>query len=213
MTTTPKETRANYFADDVAAPALRKSVVAFLAKVQRDIVSKYLSPENTHRLRHGGTWAHPGLPSTSNGNFERHSAVAEISFEDLVKHDLGVIDRFAQKLAQDMERQFAQMMYSTVSAAANQAGNTVDAKTAGSTREAFAEMIEKIQFAADKFGQVRLPEIHAGPEAAAKLKKSLDDAPPEFQHRIEEIKARKIAEALDREAQRKARFVRYGDKG
>jgi hypothetical protein len=189
MTTTPKGTRASYFADEAAAPALGKSVVAFLAKIQRGIVAKHLSPENTHRLRHGGTWAHPGLPNTSDGKFETHASIAEISFEDIVKHDLSVIDRFAQKLAQDMERQFAQLMYSTVSAAADQVGNTVDAKAAGSTREAFAEMLEKIEFASDKFGNVRLPEIHAGPEAAAKLRKSLDDAPPAFQRRIEEIKA------------------------
>jgi len=211
MTTAPRKKRANYFADENAASAFDKSVVAFLATVQKGIVSKYLAPENTHRLRHGGEWAHPGLPHAVHGGLEQHSSVAEIPFEGIVKHDLGVIDRFVQKLAQDMERQFAQMMYSTVSAACDQTGNTVDAKAAGSTREAFAEMIEKIEFSADKFGEVSLPEIHAGPEAAAKLKKALEDAPPAFQQRIEEIKARKIAEALDREAQRKARFVRYGD--
>jgi hypothetical protein len=211
MTTVPRKKRASYFADEFTASAFDKSVMTFLATVQKGIVSKYLSPENTHRLRHGGNWAHPGLPHAVNGDLEQHSSVAEIPFEDIVKHDLGVIERFAQKLADDMERQFAQMMYSTVSAACDQTGNTVDAKASGSTREAFAEMIEKIEFAADKFGKVNLPEIHAGPEAVASLKKALEGAPPAFHQRIEEIKARKIAEALGREAQRKARFVRYGD--
>lgn len=211
MTMSPRKKRASYFADEGAASAFDKSTAAFLATVQKGIVSKYLSPENTHRLRHGGHWTHPGLPQAVNGGLEQHSSVAEISFEDIVKHDLGVIDRFAQKLAEDMERQFAQMMYATVSAACDQTGNTIDAKTAGSTQEAFAEMIETIQFSADKFGKVNLPEIHAGPEAAAKLTKALEEAPPAFQQRIEEIKSRKIAEALDRETQRKARFVRYGD--
>jgi hypothetical protein len=213
MVTTPKERRASYFADEAAASAFSKSVATFLAAIQKAIVSKYLRPENMHRLRHGGTWIHPGLPHAVNAGLEQHSFVAEIPFEDLVNHDLGVIDRFAQKLAEDMERQFAQMMYSSVSAACDQTGNTVDAKAAGSTLDAFAEMLEKIQFAADKFGKVSLPDIHAGPEAAASLKKALDSAPPAFQRRIQEIKSRKIAEALDREAERKARFVRYGNEG
>lgn len=211
MATTPRKKRTSYFADDCVASAFDKSVVSFLATVQKGIVAKYLSPENTHRLRHGDRWGHPGLPHALDGGLEQHSSVAEIPFEDIVKHDLGVIDRFVQKLAQDMERQFAQMMFSTVTAACDQTGNTVDAKAAGSTREAFAEMIEKIQFSADKFGKVNLPEIHAGPEAAASLKKALEEAPPDFQQRIEEIKARKTAEALDREVHRKTRFVRYGD--
>lgn len=213
MSKTQNETRVSYFADDAAEYALGDSVTAFLAAVHKDIVSRYLSPENTHRLRHGGTWTHPGLPNAVDAGFEQHSAVVEIPFEDLVKHDLSVIDRFAQKFAQNMEQQFAQMMYSTVLAACDQSGNTVDAKAAGSTLDAFAEVLEKIQFSVDKFGKVTLPEIHAGPEAVASLKKGLAAAPPAFEQRIEDIKARKTAEALERESQRKARFVRYGGKG
>lgn len=211
MTTSPRTKRTTYFADERASSAFDKSIMAFLATVQKGIVFKLLSPENMHRLRHGGQWSHPGLPHAVNRDLEQHSSVASIPFEDIVKHDLGIIDRFVQKFTQDMERQFSQMIFSTVATACNQTGNIVDAKAAGSAHEAFAEMIEKIEFSADKFGTVKFPEIHAGPEAAAKLKKSLEDAPPAFQQRIEEIKARKIAEALDREAKRKARFVRYGD--
>lgn len=212
MSMTPKKVQAIYFQDKRVASALQKSITEFLSVVQKEIVSRYLSPENTHRLRHGGQWEHPGLPNAVNGDIEQHSSVAEIRFEDIVNHDLGLIDRFAQKFAQDMERQFAQMMYSTISTACDQTGNTVDAKASGDLCEAFAEMLEKIEFCSDKFGNVKLPEIHAGSEAASNLKKAVEDAPPEFHIRMEKIKARKIAEALDREAKRKARFVRYGDK-
>jgi hypothetical protein len=212
MSMAPKKMRAIYFEDERVSSAFQKSIVALLTTIQKDIVSKYLPPENTHRLRHGGKWEHPGLPDAVNGGIEQHSSVNKIQFEDIVNHDLGLIDRFVQKIAQDMERQFTQMMYSTVFTACDQTGNTVDAKAAGSTREAFAEMLEKIQFCADKFGNVRLPEIHAGPEAVSTLKNAFEDASPEFHERMEAIKARKIAEALDREVKRKARFVRYGDK-
>lgn len=213
MTMTQKETRASYFADDVAECAFGESVTAFLAAVHKDIVSRYLSPENTHRIRHGGTWTHPGLPNAVDASIEQHSSVVEIPFEDLMKHDLSAIDRFAQKFAENMEQQFAQMMYASVIAACDQTGNTVDAKATGSTLDAFAEVLEKVQFSVDKFGKVTLPEIHGGPEAIASLKKGLAAAPPDFEQRIEDIKARKTAEALERESQRKARFVRYGGNG
>lgn len=211
MTTSQRKTRANYFADEQTASAVGKSVATLLASIQKAIVAKYLSPENTHRLRHGDQWSHPGLSHVVDGDLEEHSSFGEIRFDDIVMHDLSVIERFAQALAQDMERQFAHMMYSTVFQACDRTENVVDAKAAGSTLEGFAEMIEKIQFSADRSGEVRLPEIHAGPEAAAKFKKAFEEAPPAYLERMEEIKARKIAEAIDREAQRKARFVRYGD--
>lgn len=210
MSTAPKKMRAIYFEDERVSSAFQKSMMEFLTAIQKNIVCRYLSPENTHRLRHRGKWGHPGSPDVVNGGIEQHSSFAELPFEDIVKHDLGLIDRFAQKLAQDMERQFAQMMYSAISTVCDQTGNTVDAKAAGAC-EAFAEMLEKIQFSADKSGKVNFPELHGGPEAVARIQKALENAPPEYHQRIEEIQARKIAEALDREAKRKARFVRYGD--
>lgn len=61
MSMTPKKVQAIYFQDKRVASALQKSITEFLSVVQKEIVSRYLSPENTHRLRHGGQWEHPGL--------------------------------------------------------------------------------------------------------------------------------------------------------
>ena len=204
-------TRIDYFADEVSDREFHRAVVKFFGAVQKRIVARYLAPENTHRMRHGGEWTHPGLPSASGGEMQQHSSETEIAFDDLVNHDLKLIDRFDAQLEQDIGRQFATMIYSTANAACEQSGNVVDAKAIGSVTEAFAAMLEKIQFSADKDGKVNLPEIPVGPEAAVKLEKALKEAPPEFSQRIEEIKARKIAEALQREVERKARFVRYGE--
>ena len=84
------------------------------------------------------------------------------------------------------------------------------AGAAGSAHEAIAQMLEKVEFSSDKFGTVTPPTIHAGPETVQAMRKSAADAPPEFHQRIEAINARKTAEAVEREVQRKARFVRYG---
>lgn len=211
MNTPHSGRRANYFSDEMGEEKFHQSFVKLLAQIQKESLSKYLSPENTHRFKHGGQWAHPAAPDVSPGDMKAHSAQTEVSFDKLLNHDLTVIDEVIGQLTEGMERQFAQMMYSTVSAAADAVGNTVDAKAAGSPHEAFAQMLEKVQFSADKFGKVTPPTIHLGPEALQALQRSTADAPPEFHKRMAAIKARKTAEALEREVQRKARFVRYGD--
>lgn len=211
MNTAPRGRRANYFSDEMGEEEFHQSFVTLLVQIQKEAFSKYLNPENTHRFKHGGQWSHPAAPDVLPGGMKAHSAQTEVAFDKIVNHDLTVIDQVLVQLAESMERQFAQMMYSTVSAAADAVGNTVDAKAAGSPHEAFAQMLEKVQFSADKFGNVTPPTIHLGPEALQALQRSAADASPEFHQRIEAIKARKTAEALEREVQRKARFSRYGD--
>jgi hypothetical protein len=211
MTTSPKVRRANYFSDEMGEEEFHQSFVKLLAKMQKEAFSKYLNPENTHRFKHGGQWAHPAAPAALPGDMKVHSAQTEVSFDKLVNHDLTVIDEVFGQLAESMERQLVQMLYSTVSAAAASVGNTVDAKAAGSPREWFAQVLEKVQFSANKLGIVSPPEIHLAPETAQALRASVAEAPPEFHQRIEAIKARKTAEAIEREVQRKARFARYGN--
>lgn len=202
--------RANYFSDEIGIAEFHQAFIKLLVQVRQATTNKYLRPENTYRFKHGGQWAHPAASEAFIGDTRAHSSAAEVTFERLVNHDLGLIREVIGKITEDMERQFAQTMYSTVSAAAEKAGNSVDGQSAGSPREAFAQALEKIQFSADKFGNVALPEIHLNPETAEKLRKSIDEAPPEFNQRIEEIKARKIAEAREHEEQRKSRFLHYG---
>lgn len=203
--------RRGFFEDEIVGVECQKAFHQLLVFARKKVVNKYLPPQNTQRIRHGGDWRHPGLPNAVEGGLQQHSSMVEIRFEDLAKHDLGVIERVVQQLSNDMEQQFLGMMFATVGTACEQTGNTVDAASAGSTEEAFAQMLEKIEFSADKKGNVSLPEIHTGPEAFARLSEALGNAPQSFHQRIEEIKARKIADAIKREEERKARFARYGD--
>jgi len=210
MSSAPLRRRACYFSDEVGEDDFHLSFTKLMTKVQANVVSKYLRADNTQRFKHGGQWAHPAAPQAQTTGLKEHSSETSVSFEKIANHDLTVIKEVVGGLVEDMERQFAQMMYSSVSAAAESVGNVVDTPSAGLPREAFAQMLEKIEFASDKFGTVTLPEIHSHPIAAKKLQQSIAEAPPEFHQRIEEIKARKAAEALAREVERKARFVRYG---
>jgi hypothetical protein len=203
--------RKDYFAQQSAVAAFDRMVAKHVSDILKAIVSQFMPPENTQRLRHGGDWRHPGLPGAIGSGMQLHTSEVMINYEDVVNHDLRAIDRYAQKIAVDMSRQFRQMMYATVSAACDQTGNVVDAKAAGGPLEAFATMLEKIQFRADRYGHVTLPQMHLSPELMEKLREAENAAPPELLQRINDTRERKTVEAIEAESIRKARFVRYGE--
>lgn len=178
--------------------------------VQKSLVARYLSNENTLRLYHGNGWGHPANPEACAGGLKEHSYYSETRFQDIVDHKLELISQCVSELSEAMHRQFAQMMYSTISEACDQSGNVVDAKGMP-LEDAFISTIEKISFSADKNGVVCLPEIHAHPDLAGKMIDAVNAAPPEFKNRLDEITERKSLEALEREVERKAKFVKYGE--
>lgn len=211
MNDSAQASKGGYFIDDIGAAAFSTAFTLMLATLQKEIVSQYISPGNTRRFRHGGDWNHPGTPEAIGNGMQTHSAEVETTFQDLIDNDLGAIARTAQHLSETMHQQFAQMLYSTLGAACDLAGNTVDAKAEGSLEQAFMSVIEKIQFSADKNGKVTLPEVHVAPDTAARMIAALEAASPEYKERLEILKARKIEEALEREVERKAKFARYGE--
>jgi hypothetical protein len=109
-----------------------------------------------------------------------------------------------------MQRQFAAMMYSTISEACDASGNTIDAQKEGSLLDSYVAMLEKIEFAVDERGNVEMPQIHP-PELAERITAALKGAPPEFQEKVEQLKQKKASEATEREAARRAKFARYGE--
>ena len=68
----------------------------------------------------------------------------EIKFDDLVRGDLSLIRGKLSTVTQDMQRQFMEMLYATISASTDATGNVVDAKAAGSISASFLEMLKKL---------------------------------------------------------------------
>jgi hypothetical protein len=208
---TVNSTRNNYFAERSALAEFDKALLNHVRTVMKLLISQYVKPENTQRLRHGDSWANPGNPHAVSTGIQQHSTELYVKFEDIVAHDLSAIDRHVETIAEGMLGQFMQMMYSTVLAACDQTGNVVDAKQAGGPLEGFAAMLEKIQFSADKHGNVTLPQVHLPPDALKRLQDAEKTASPELLRRMAETKERKTAEALQAEALRKTRFIKYGE--
>lgn len=207
-----KASPRSYFEFDGGVDAFARSFSEFLNQAYKVHVGRFISPENTQVFHHGGSWSHPANPEIV-GDVEPkvHSAVLEAGFDRIVQGDLSLIPESIGSIVKQMGAQFFTSVFSTVSEACNASGNVVDAKVEGSLPASFVAMLEKIEFFVDKDGNVRMPELHANAETAQRMIAALEAEPPEFQARVEEIKERKIAEAREREAARKAKFVRYGE--
>lgn len=131
-----------------------------------------------------------------------------MSFKEIADNDLSLIARSLLPVSEDMARQFALNMYGVVGAAAEQVGNVVDAKAAGSVAASLIEMMSKIELGVDRDGNVSMPQIHAGPDAYAKLVEAMQNIDPKDAAEFERLKQEKSRQAIEREAERRAKFRR-----
>lgn len=210
MSSLNENSRHNYFSDQSAIQGFNLALNKYMSLAQKALVNQYLPKEGTLRLYHGNRWEHPANTEASNGGLAEHSYYSETKFQDIVDHKLELIGICVKELSDAMRRQFAEMIYSTVNDACEQTGNIVDAKGMP-LADAFISTIEKISFSTDKNGAVLFPEVHAHPDIAKKMIDAINTASPEYKMRLEEVTERKSKEALHREAERKAKFVRYGE--
>jgi hypothetical protein len=203
--------RRSFFEFDAGVDAFINAFTSAMRQFQKRFVSNFIPPENTQRFHHGDGWRRPASAEMTAGQMKEHSAVLETSLNDILANDLGLLERSFAQISEAMQRQFAGMMYSTISEACDASGNVVDAQKEGSLPDSFMAMLEKIEFGVDKHGNVHMPQIHAAPEIADRMMTELGAAPPEFGERVEQLKQKKILEATEREAARRAKFARYGE--
>jgi hypothetical protein len=67
-------------------------------------------------------------------------------------------------------------------------------------------MLKKVEFGVDREGNVCLPEMHVAPDMAEKIVNELKSQPPEYSAEVERLKAERSEQALQKEAERKAKF-------
>jgi hypothetical protein len=199
-----------YHLNESATREFAKAFALLVTEVNRERLSTVISSRNTHRFRHGGDWSHPSSPDLSDGQLKKHGVEVVARFEELLRHDLGMLPRILQELSEGFHEQFMRSFYQTVNEACEKSGNSVSAKTQG-LESALLEMMEKIEFSVTEDGQVSMPQIHAAPDVVKKLIELENTGSAEFRGRVKAIQERKGKEALDRELARRARFVGYGD--
>jgi hypothetical protein len=116
--------RRTFFEFDAGADAFNEAFTSAMRQVQKRFVSNFIPPENIQRFHHGDGWRRPASVETTVGEMKVHSAVLNTPLNDITANDLGLLERSFAQISEAMQRQFAGMMYSTISEACDASGNT-----------------------------------------------------------------------------------------
>jgi len=201
-----RDPRVFCFESDREVAAFDRSVTELMAAMQNETHSMFVSEHNVLRLNHGGKWTHSARDDDPETTMHVITAEMSIPFKDIADNDLNLIARTLQPISEEMQRQFSQNMYGVVGAAAEKVGNVVNAQETGSFAESMLEMFRKIELGVDRDGNISMPQLHVSPETYKKIAAEMNSTPPDVQAEIEKVKAAKIEEAFEREAERKAKF-------
>lgn len=170
-------------------------------------VMQIIPPENISRYGHGQQWAARSSDQPDDiHTFQEHSTAIEIRGQDVVDGKLEILPSHIKEITGGFFEGVMKSLYATVRQSTERTGNIVSAKQAGSLAVAFRQALEKVAFGVDEQGNVSIPTFHMPPELAERLQLESEALGPEFIREIEEIKARKIREALAEEAARRKRF-------
>jgi len=171
---------------------------------------RVIPERNILKYTHGHTWTfHNTEGKEVPGEFQKHEEI--LNFEMAAQQN-GELEKLTQ-LADEMARKFAggmqRRMEETVEEATKETGNVFTwKKSAKNAPDVFKEMLEKTAFGVTPDGKPSLPSfVNFDPAFLAELAAHLE-ANPGYRDEVEAIKARKIAEALARDAERKAKFQR-----
>lgn len=185
------------------------NIIRRLIEQQRDNV---IASQNVISYSHGEgwlAWQHGEQDETR--EFQEHSHEESIKFQDLIDHKISTLPEYITAMAEGVHAEFMKMIYQTIHESTEQTGNVVNAKQHSSQAEAFLEMLRKIEFGVDRDGAVSRPQIHLSPKMFDKFQNDIDAQDAEFRAKVEELTAEKETAALEREAKRKARFVKPAD--
>lgn len=201
---------------NIKTPFLQKKLSeAYMIGFSKDVGDRsaqkrneLLDPRNVLAFQHGRKWESPANEfEDSNTEMTEHSTTTELHLRDVVLGDPKVTFRTAMIVSEQMHSSVMDTMISTLNRSTAQSGNVVNAG-GRPFPEAFAEMLEMIQPSLGDDGELQLPTILVHPSQGPKLVAELEAAGPEFERRIDELKALKKLEAEENETARVNRFER-----
>lgn len=188
--------------------AFERSVTKLVGQLNERTREALISRQNVMRMNHGRNWVHSARDPEPDTSMQSITAEWLIPFREIADNDLSLIGGSIRQMSEEMSRQFAQNMYRMLGEVCERVGNVVSAENAGSVSQSLIEMMSKIEFGVDRDGNVSMPQIHAGEEAHAKLVAELGNMTPEVAAELERLRLEKTREALEREAERRAKFRR-----
>lgn len=197
---TPKR-RCQFFepAEDSLAE-MHKALAEIVSLNQKMVLASFMVEENMLHYKHGIRWSTPANSFSGDGEMEKLSAEYSVSFQQILDGDFSLLTDSITSISKQMSDGFQKRIYETMNEACDRSGNVVKGKD---LPQSFLEALEKIDFSVDKNGVVQPPQFHVG---SSFQMKDLQDQPKEFHDRVNEIKERKSAAALEIERERISRF-------
>ncbi|WP_334655834.1 hypothetical protein [Sphingomonas panaciterrae] len=201
-----RASRVFCFVDDAQINGFDRAYMVMMNELRKRQTEMFIDENNVLQYIHGGNWVRPGHDDDDAPAMQTLSSEWTIPFVALADNDLTLIEAGLSKNVEELSGQFIRSIYSVVGAAAEKVGNIVSNKDTGSSAQSLLEMLRKIEFGVDRDGKVSFPQIHVGPDMGEKLLAELEAQPPEFGEEVERVKAERMALALQKEAERKAKF-------
>lgn len=181
------------------------SLQKFIAKKNSKKISVYLSSENTYILHHGNSF---GSTADNESNLTKHSVDIEFEYSDIRLYNIEPFYIFLNTIIEQMSSQMARTIYKTIGESCDKIGNVIDnTQKTMSNAEAFLEMLRKVEFGIDKYGEVVIPQIHLHPSQSAKFIEEIQAQDEKYQQLVAEIKKEKSEQAIQKENERLLKFA------
>lgn len=181
-----------------------ESLQNFIAKENNKRMSTYQSAENTYILHHGNSFS---SIVDNESDLSKHSVNIEFDYSDIRLYRIEQFYIFLNTIIEEMSSQMIRTLYQTLSDTCDKTGNVIDnVQNVMSNAEAFLEMLRKVEFGVDKYGNVIMPQIHLHPSQSDKFIKELEAQDETYKNLIEEIKKEKTKQAIQKENDRLLRF-------
>lgn len=129
----------------------------------------------------------------------------KIKREDvIIKGPMAYIENI-KKMAEDIKRQKAKLLFDEIKESVDKTGNIVNGKGQPFTFELLMQVLEKVWVDFNEKGNPIMPAIVVPPESGVKLKQKLTEweANPKYKKRFDEIIEKKRKQWHDRESNRK----------
>lgn len=187
--------------------AFMNSFIQDVMERTKTMRGELLNEKNTLRYNHGRVFESPANKhGAGSGEMKKHSSMFEISYQDIVAGNAQTIFLNAHELSEQMNESVTGEMIRVVSDATEKTGNVVSAKDK-SIHEALYDSLKMIELPLDENGELSMPTMMVSPQTLEQIKNA-PPASPEFNARLEKLKQKKKNEAIEREAQRLAKFER-----
>lgn len=193
------------------AAAFDREFIAAVGSCVDERRARLIPRENVLMHHHGRNWqSHNSTSPDEVSSTKTYEHVMEFPRADIVQGKLDLIPKKIEELASQFDFSFTAGIYETVSEACDRSGNVVSASEL-SPAEAFRQVLEQIEFGVDRHGNPSLPAFHGGKLAIEALQKDLESKGQQFADELDQIKQAKIATAMEREAERKSKFISEGE--